>query len=91
MAFEIALEQAGGPSPATTAFFDDSTRNVASAHHIGLFSVLVGRTGVDCAAHVQMESMLSLPSYLPWLLNGGDDMITKEREEEDGEVIVAQV
>jgi len=89
MAFEIALSQAGGASAATTAFFDDSTRNIASAHHIGLFSVLVGRTGVDCASHIQMESMLSLPSHLPWLLQVANDTVPEEfNSVEDGVLAV---
>ena len=40
-AFELALEAAGAKA-ATTAFFDDSARNVAAGHAAGLFSVLVG-------------------------------------------------
>ncbi len=40
-AFKMALEAAGAKA-ATTAFFDDSARNVAAGHAAGLFSVLVG-------------------------------------------------
>ena len=40
-AFKLALEAAGAKA-ATTAFFDDSARNVAAGHAAGLFSVLVG-------------------------------------------------
>ena len=40
-AFQLALEAAGAKA-ATTAFFDDSARNVAAGHAAGLFSILVG-------------------------------------------------
>ena len=40
-AFQLALEAANAKA-ATTAFFDDSARNVAAGHAAGLFSVLVG-------------------------------------------------
>ena len=40
-AFQLVLEAAGAKA-ATTAFFDDSARNVAAGHAAGLFSVLVG-------------------------------------------------
>ena len=39
-AFQLALEAAHAKA-ATTAFFDDSARNVAAGHAAGLFSVLV--------------------------------------------------
>lgn len=71
-AFELALKQADDAEGPTTAFFDDSTRNVTSAHRMGIFSTLVGRTGVDCASDVQMHSMHDLPTQLPWLLFVGD-------------------
>jgi FMN phosphatase YigB (HAD superfamily) len=45
-AFQLALEAAGAKA-ATTAFFDDSARNVAAGHAAGLFSVLVGTFDFD--------------------------------------------
>lgn len=71
-AFELALSLAGGAEATSTAFFDDSTRNVASSHRMGLFTVLVGRVGVDCPAHVQMRSIHELRDHLPWLFAVGD-------------------
>ncbi len=71
-AFDLALALAGGAKAATTAFFDDSARNVASSHRMGLFTVLVGRVGVDCAAHVQMRSIHELREQMPWLFYVGD-------------------
>ncbi len=39
-AFELALQQAGTEA-GRTIFFDDSTRNVAGAHKLGITTVLV--------------------------------------------------
>ena len=71
-AFELALAAADGAEAATTAFFDDSARNIASAHRMGILSVLVGRTGVDCPSHLQLHSMHDLPTQLPWLMAVSD-------------------
>ncbi len=69
-AFDLALKEAGAEI-ATTAFFDDSARNITSSHRMGIFSVLIGRVGVDCG-HVQMKSMHELREHLPWLVEVGD-------------------
>ena len=39
-AFELALQQAGAEA-GSTVFFDDSTRNIAGAHKLGITTVLV--------------------------------------------------
>lgn len=39
-AFQLVLDQLGA-SPASTIFIDDSVRNVAAAHEMGIFTVLV--------------------------------------------------
>lgn len=44
-AFDIALKLAGSPEPAATLWADDSARNITTGHRMGLYSVLVGRTG----------------------------------------------
>jgi putative hydrolase of the HAD superfamily len=56
-----------GGNPYTSIFFDDSLRNVAAAKSLGLYSVLVGRVGVECACDLQITSMHDLPRLLPWL------------------------
>ncbi len=56
MAFELALQAAGGAHAHTTVFFDDSARNVASAASMGIYSVLVCRDDVDGLVH-QSPSM----------------------------------
>lgn len=47
---KLALEMAGADA-ATTAFFDDSTRNVAAGRASGLYSVLVRLTNICCLLH----------------------------------------
>mgnify|MGYP001807047104 CR=1 FL=1 len=41
--FQLVLDQVGA-SPSSTIFIDDSVRNVAAAHEMGIFSVLVSPT-----------------------------------------------
>ena len=45
-AFEVALRLVGGGArAASTLWLDDSARNIATGHKLGMCSVLVGRTG----------------------------------------------
>lgn len=81
-AFELALEQANKAHASTTAFFDDSIRNVTSAHHMGIFSVLIGRTNVECAAHMQVRDFPSVGKHLPWLF-AGENGHTADNAEQD--------
>lgn len=67
LAFEYALQYAGGAEARTSVFFDDSTRNVASAASLGIYSVLVGRVGVNSGADVELLSLLDLPTAAPAL------------------------
>lgn len=48
-AFEVALQLAGSPEPPATLWVDDSARNITTGHRMGLYSVLVGRTGEPCS------------------------------------------
>lgn len=85
--------------PASVAFFDDSTRNVAGAAASGIFSVLVGRTGLSeleaPGASAQLASVLDLPVALPslWTRHGaeppadllrGGRLRSEEEREADG-------
>jgi pyrimidine 5'-nucleotidase len=70
-AFALALAAAGAEA-ASTAFFDDSARNIASAHRMGIRAVLVGRTEVDVPCDLQVHSLLDLPATAPWLFPVGD-------------------
>lgn len=55
-AFRLALEQCGGQA-ATAIFLDDSTRNVAAARQMGMFTVQVIASG---PSHPQQLHMMSL-------------------------------
>ena len=48
------MEAASASSVATTLFLDDSTRNIAAAAELGLFTVLVGRLGANMGAHMEV-------------------------------------
>ena len=39
-------------------------------HRLGLYSVLVGRTGVACPSDQQIRHIHDLPAALPWLWRG---------------------
>ncbi|KAL4427910.1 hypothetical protein ABPG75_001999 [Micractinium tetrahymenae] len=69
-AFEIALKMAGSPEPAATLWVDDSARNITTGHRMGLYSVLVGRTGVACPSDKQIRHIHDLPAATPWLWEG---------------------
>lgn len=69
-AFDLALKMAGSPEPAATLWVDDSARNITTGHNLGLYSVLVGRTGVVCPSDQQIRHIHELPEVLPWLWEG---------------------
>jgi len=83
---KLALELAGADA-ATTAFFDDSTRNVAAGRACGLFSVLVraavrGRDPVACGRlpsvrmlREQVTVCLSSARTLPGLKSGFEELV----------------
>lgn len=69
-AFDIALRLAGGAAPSATLWLDDSARNITTGHRLGLYSVLVGRTGMACPSDQQIRHIHNLPAALPWLWQG---------------------
>lgn len=69
-AFEIAMRLAGISKPSTTLWLDDSARNITTGHRLGLYSVLVGRTGVACPSDQQIRHIHDLPAACPWLWAG---------------------
>ena len=90
LAFEVVLDRLGA-EPQSTVFFDDSVRNVASAHELGIFSVLVrpGRVpDARCSMHIQHIHRVA--RELSWLTNGDHDAAGKEEEEgEQREIALA--
>lgn len=67
LAFEYALQAAGGALASTSVFFDDSARNVSTAASLGIYSVLIGRVGVNSDADAELLSLLDLPTAAPAL------------------------
>lgn len=71
-AYHAALRCMGGRDPARTLWLDDSTRNIQTGHHLGMMTVLVGRTCVDCPSHLQIKDVsacrrcLLLPHAAVW-------------------------
>lgn len=69
--FELVMEQIGA-DPSSTIFIDDSLRNVAAAHELGIFSILVSPTVAADSQHqhipgvdLVVSSFLQLPEILP--------------------------
>lgn len=54
-AFKLALQQCGGEA-ATTIFLDDSTRNVATATRMGMFTVQVRSPCCLCMCLLRLHS-----------------------------------
>lgn len=66
--YQLVLEQLGA-SPSEVVFVDDSIRNVAAAHALGIFTVLVGPHHPPSVegADVVIPSIHHLPAVLPSL------------------------
>jgi putative hydrolase of the HAD superfamily len=68
-AYRRALALAGQADPASCVFFDDSIRNLAPAHRLGLTTVLVGSDQPFPEADYSIGSFSDLPAVFPelWL------------------------
>jgi pyrimidine 5'-nucleotidase len=64
--FQAVLDHLGVPAE-RVVFADDSTRNCAAAHALGIFSVLVGREGHHPGCDLAIASVHQLPRVLPTL------------------------
>lgn len=68
--FELVLQQIGA-KPESTIFVDDSLRNVAAAHELGIFTVLVSPSAAEQqhqhppGVDLVIGSFLQLPEVLP--------------------------
>ena len=80
LAFEVVLDHVQAQAR-STVFFDDSVRNVASAHDLGIFSVLVRPGQVDARCSMHIQSIHTVPRELPWLTIAEKDA---EKEETAG-------
>lgn len=66
LAFELVMERIGG-EVGGTVFFDDSARNIAAAHTLGIYSVLVNPNRIDSLYDWHVKSIHDVPFALPWL------------------------
>jgi pyrimidine 5'-nucleotidase len=68
-AYDRAMKLAGEIDPHHCVMLDDSPRNLAPAHELGFFTILVGRAEPDPAADRSVRSLLELPETVPelWL------------------------
>eukprot|EP00890_Picochlorum_soloecismus_P004945 jgi/Picsp_1/5451/NSC_02810-R1_catalytic hydrolase len=71
VAMRLALEYVEASS-SSTLFFDDSARNVSSAHKLSIRSVLVNPNRIDCVCSSHIHSIHDIPRQLPWLVSVGD-------------------
>jgi putative hydrolase of the HAD superfamily len=72
LAYEKALALAGAIDPQHCVLFDDSTRNLAPARELGLFTILVGTDRPDPSASRSVPSLLGLPGAVPELWPGSE-------------------
>lgn len=64
-AYQLALQVVGNPHPNTCALLDDSIHNLAPAHKLGFFTVLVGDNGHHQAADRSLADIHDLPQAVP--------------------------
>lgn len=86
--YELVLE-AIGCEPAEVIFFDDSARNVAAAHELGIMTVCVGREEPLHGADVCMSTLHQLPSHLPELFESQPKLLAEAREAVGADMVVA--
>jgi FMN phosphatase YigB (HAD superfamily) len=65
-AYEAVLERLGVDDARRVVFVDDSPKNVAAAHALGIFTVLIGRDHVP-GADLVIPDVRELPRVLPAL------------------------
>ncbi|MFZ6028354.1 MAG: pyrimidine 5'-nucleotidase [Chloroflexota bacterium] len=66
-AYRRALELAGERDPRRCIFFDDSIRNLAPAHQIGMYTVQVGNLAPHPAVKAHLACLADLPRAMPEL------------------------
>jgi putative hydrolase of the HAD superfamily len=73
IAYQRALAIAGDDHPSQCIIFDDALRNLAPAHEMGFFTVLVGKNGPDPSIDRSINSISELRHSLPelWDLDAG--------------------
>ncbi len=71
VAYERALAISGATDTGECIIFDDSVRNLAPAHEMGFYTILVGKDGVQPAADQSMSSLHELTIKMPELWEQG--------------------
>lgn len=66
-AYRLALHLAGETDPKRCVMLDDSPRNLAPAHALGLATVLVGSTAPDMPFSYAIQRLVDLPQVMPEL------------------------
>jgi putative hydrolase of the HAD superfamily len=67
VAYEKALEISGDGNPARCAIFDDAPRNLAPAHDMGFYTILVNKDGWQPTADKTIASLHELKVSMPEL------------------------
>jgi pyrimidine 5'-nucleotidase len=71
-AYRLAMTLAGESEPEQCVMLDDSTRNLAPAHAMGIFTILVGTEEAHPAADRSVAALSDLPAKVPELWVIGD-------------------
>jgi len=72
IAYQKALKVAGDDDPTHCVIFDDAIRNLAPAHEIGFYTILVGKDGTEPSVDQAITSLHVLKDCLPELWEGND-------------------
>jgi putative hydrolase of the HAD superfamily len=72
IAYQRALLVASNDDPTHCVIFDDSLRNLAPAHDMGFYTVLVGKDGTEPSVDQAMTSLHKLKDCMPELWQNGD-------------------
>lgn len=67
VAYERALAITGVDNPGECVIFDDAARNLAPAHSMGFYTILVGKNGPEPVADQVISSMHELKERVPQL------------------------
>jgi putative hydrolase of the HAD superfamily len=70
IAYQRALEITGDDNPSQCIIFDDALRNLAPAHEMGFFTVLVGKNGSDPSIDRSISNFSELKDCMPELWDG---------------------
>jgi putative hydrolase of the HAD superfamily len=67
IAYQRALGISGDRDPRQVIIFDDSARNLAPAHEMGFYTILVGKNGIHQSADKTIRSLHMLKECMPEL------------------------